>query len=377
MDRFIIIPDSFKGTMSAIEVCEIMGDAVLANNKNAQVKSIPVADGGEGTVDCFLTAMGGEKVRINAQNPFGKPMNAFFGILPDSETAIIEMAACAGLPLVEGTKDPKRATTYGVGEIILEAVSKGAKRVLIGLGGSATNDGGCGAAAAVGVRFFDKSGSRFVPTGGNLTDIDRIDASSLDSRLGQIEIIAMCDIDNPMFGENGAAYVFAPQKGADSETVKLLDEGLKHLAAIIERDLGVDVANVPGSGAAGAMGAGMLAFFNAKLQRGIDVVLDTVGFDACLRDTDIVFTGEGKFDSQSLQGKAISGISSRAKAAGVPIIVVAGAIDADIEEVYRDYVTAAFSITRMPAPFSEIRHKSKENLRFAMDNILQVLNLNN
>lgn len=375
MNKFVIVPDSFKGTMSSIEVCGIMRDAVLDSRPGAQVRCIPVADGGEGTVDCFLTAMGGERIVLEVSGPFGEPVQAFYGMLQGGSAAVIEMAACAGLPLVENNRNPMRATTYGVGQLMLDAASRGAKKLLIGLGGSATNDGGCGAAAAAGVRFYNAEGKTFVPSGGSLKDIARIDTSGLSEKLRGIEILAMCDIDNPMYGDNGAAYVFAPQKGADKEAVKALDLGLRHLAQIMRSDLGLDVADIPGSGAAGAMGAGMPAFFNAKLRRGIDVVLETVGFDDILSDADLVFTGEGKFDSQSLQGKVIYGVSKRAKAAKVPVVVVAGAIDDGVDAIYKDYVTSAFAITRTAAPLREVRHKSRENLRYAMDNILSLLYL--
>jgi glycerate kinase len=262
MKKVVLIPDSFKGTLNSKQICDIIGSKVKEHFPDCQVVSIPVADGGEGSVDCFLTALGGEKIHITAKNPYFEDMNSFYGLIDNGKTAVIEMAACAGLPLVEDRKDPRKTTTYGVGQLILDAANRGVKKIIVGLGGSSTNDGGCGAAAAVGIKFYNASGDEFVPTGGTLHEIERIDMSGKAKMLNDIEIITMCDIDNPMYGPTGAAYVFAPQKGADPEMVLLLDEGLKHLSKIIKRDLNKDLSKVPGSGAAGAMGAGMIAFFD-------------------------------------------------------------------------------------------------------------------
>jgi len=340
---------------------------------DTETVSIPVADGGEGSVECFLHADGGIKKYVSVQGVYGERMKSFYGLLADKRTAVIEMAACAGLPLAEGRLNPERTTTYGVGELLLEAARQGAKRIILGLGGSATNDGGCGAAAAAGVRFFDGLGKSFVPTGGTLGEIARIDVSGLDSALYGVKIIAMCDIDNPMYGAKGAAYVFGPQKGADEEAVRRLDSGLRRLNDVMRRDLGTDYSKLPGGAAAGAMGAGMAAFFSAKLQMGIDTVLDTVGFDRLLQRSQLVFTGEGKIDSQSLGGKVVIGVSRRAKMQNVPVISVVGAIGEGFEGAYAEGVTSIFSINREPMDFSLSRHHSKENLAVAMENIMRLV----
>ena len=260
MKKFLLIPDSFKGTMSSSEICSIMKKAILNNYNDAEVISIPVADGGEGSVDAFLTAVGGEKISVKVKGPYFEDITSFYGIIDNGKTAVIEMAACAGLPLVEDKANPCKTTTYGVGQLIANAVERGCKKIIIGLGGSCTNDGGAGAAAALGVVFTDKAGKSFVPVGGTLKDIEHIDKSKLLPALKQVEVVTMCDIDNPLFGESGAAYVFAPQKGATPEMVKELDFGLRHLDKKIQSDLNLSLSELKGAGAAGGMGCGMVAF---------------------------------------------------------------------------------------------------------------------
>jgi glycerate kinase len=375
MQKFILIPDSFKGTLSSTQICSIMKERLLYHFPNASVVSIPVADGGEGSVDCFLTALGGEKITKEVNNPFFERIESFYGLIDGGKTAVIEMAAAAGLPLVEDRKNPLTATTFGVGELIMDAANRGVKKIIVGLGGSATNDFGCGAAAACGVKFFDKDGKEFIPTGGTLIDIKKVDISSKNAILDKIEIVTMCDIDNPPFGERGAAKVFAPQKGADEKTVEFLDTGVRHLSELLEKDNGVKTSNLAGGGAAGAFGAGMVAFFNSTLKMGIEVVLDTVGFDTVLDGASVVFTGEGKLDGQSLGGKVVIGVSRAAKKKGVPVIAVVGGADRDIEPVYGEGVTAVFTINRLPEDFSISRNKSEENLRLSFDNVCRALKI--
>ncbi len=371
MKKIVLIPDSYKGTMSSAEICGIMEKSILLQFPKCEVISIPVADGGEGSVDCFLSAMKGKKVLTCAKGPYLDELNTYYGLVDNGRTAVIEMAACAGLPLVEHNKNPMMTTTYGVGQLIEKVAEKGCKKIILGLGGSCTNDGGCGAAVALGVKFLDKDGKQFIPTGGSLKDINSIDVSSVNPILKDIEISAMCDIDNPMFGKNGAAYVFSPQKGADAKMVEQLDDGLRKLAEVILHDLGVDVANMPGAGAAGAMGAGMVAFFGAKLVMGIQCVLDTVGFEKIIMGADVIFTGEGKLDTQSLRGKVVIGIAKRAKALNVPVIAVVGDVADNMTQAYEDGVSAIFSINKVAVPFEVARRTCKEDLAFTMDNILK------
>ena len=375
MKKAVLIPDSFKGTISSSDICAVMKAEILRRFPECAVVSVPVADGGEGSVDAFLTALGGVRVMLPVSGPFFEETDSFYGLIDGGETAVIEMAAAAGLPLAAGRENPLTATTFGVGELILHAAQSGVKKIILGLGGSATNDGGCGAAAACGVKFFDKDGTSFVPTGGTLSAIARIDTAGLAPSLRGVEIITMCDIDNPMYGERGAAYVFAPQKGADPDTVRVLDDGLRHLCAVMKESLGADVSALPGGGAAGAMGAGMAVFFGSKLQMGIETVLDTVGFDGMIRDADVIFTGEGKIDSQSLGGKAVIGIARRAKKQGIPVIAVVGGAEGDMQAAYDEGVSAVFSINRLPMPLSESRAYTRENLAFAMENILRLMEI--
>lgn len=374
MKKIVVIPDSFKGTLSSMEVCHLVETQISRHFPACQVVSIPVADGGEGTVEALLTAVGGTKVFETAKNPHFQDMTAHFGLLADGKIAVVETAVASGLPLVEDCKDPMTTTTYGTGQLILAAAHHGATKIVVGLGGSATNDGGCGAAAAVGVVFYDNQGQSFVPTGGTLCRIDKIDFSHIDACLQQVEIVAMCDIDNPMYGTNGASYIFGPQKGADPDTVEILDQGIQHLNQKLIEALGKDVSQIPGTGAAGAFGAGILAFFGGTLQMGIQTVLDTVQFDQVIQNADYIFTGEGKLDSQSLRGKVVLGIASRAIKQNKPVLAIVGGVsDQEVEQAYEMGVTAVFPINRLPQDLSISKHYSGENVSHTVDNILRLL----
>lgn len=375
MQNFILVPDSFKGTLSAIEVCNIMKSSIKNLYKDANIISVPVADGGEGTVDAFLYALGGEKKSVWVSDAFNEQkILAHYAMLKD-DIAVIEMAACAGLPLVKNRLEPDKTTTFGVGELIIDAINSGAKKIILGLGGSATNDGGCGMASALGVKFKDEQDQEFIPTGGTLSQIYKIDMNNIYSKIKDVEFISMCDVDNPLCGRLGASAVFAPQKGADEDMVKLLDEGLAHLAKIIKRDLHIEVKDIKGAGAAGGLGAGSIAFLQSKLTKGIDVVLDTINFDELVSKADIVFTGEGKFDSQSLHGKVVMGVANRSQKYKTPVIVVTGAIGENIQEAYNKGITAIFSINKEPMEFSKSALKSKENMILTMENILRLLKI--
>lgn len=375
MQNFILVPDSFKGTLSAIEVCNIMKSSIKNLYKDANIISVPVADGGEGTVDAFLYALGGEKKSVWVSDAFNEQkILAHYAMLKD-DIAVIEMAACAGLPLVKNRLEPDKTTTFGVGELIIDAINSGAKKIILGLGGSATNDGGCGMASALGVKFKDEQDQEFIPTGGTLSQIYKIDMNNIYSKIKDVEFISMCDVDNPLCGRLGASAVFAPQKGADEDMVKLLDEGLAHLAKIIKRDLHIEVKDIKGAGAAGGLGAGSIAFLQSKLTKGIDVILDTINFDELVSKADIVFTGEGKFDSQSLHGKVVMGVANRSQKYKTPVIVVTGAIGENIQEAYNKGITAIFSINKEPMEFSKSALKSKENMILTMENILRLLKI--
>jgi glycerate 2-kinase len=370
--KFVIIPDSFKGTMSSSEICTIMEAQIKTYYPDAKIVSLPVADGGEGSVDALLAAMSGKKVFIRAKNPYMEDIDGFYGVT-ENGTAIIEMAACAGLPLVEDNQHPDKATTYGVGQLMVHAATHGCKKIIVGLGGSCTNDAGAGAAVATGIKFKDKNGLEFLPTGDTLGNIAKIDLSGQCPQLKAAEIIAMCDIDNPFYGITGAAHVFGPQKGATPVMVELLDDGLKKLSETIKAELCIDISKVPGSGAAGGMGGGMLAFFNAKLQRGIETNLDAVDFDALAKDADLVFSGEGKIDPQSLRGKVVIGVACRTKKLGVPLIAIVGDIGDDIQSAYDMGVSAIFSINRVAVDFNQAKQRCKSDLALTMDNLMRLM----
>lgn len=371
MNKFLLIPDSFKGTMSSMEICSLLEEKIQEYYPAAEIHSIPVADGGEGSVDCFLQALGGEKVIVTTNNPFFEPIDSYYGLVDNGRTAVIEMAASAGLPLIEDRKDPLKASTFGVGELILHAARKGVSKIIMGLGGSCTNDGGCGAACAVGIRFLDEAGNSFIPTGGTLHRIQQLDLSQIDPMIKSIEFVTMCDIDNPMYGPTGAAAIFGPQKGATPEEIELLDAGIQHLSQIIKQTMGLDLAFVPGTGAAGAMGAGMAAFFHSRLQMGIQTILDTVQFEELAAGTDMIFTGEGKLDSQSLRGKVVIGVARRAKALGVPVTALVGDIGDDMEAAYDEGVSAIFSINRVAVDFPVAKLRSRQDLSLTIDNLMR------
>ena len=371
MKKIAVVSDSFKGSLTSSEICDIVAAQAQAFFPACEVVGLPVADGGEGTVDSFLECLAGEKVSVEVSGPYLERVPSFYGRF--GETAIIEMAAAAGLPLVGERMNPSMTTTYGVGELMRHALEHGAQKIILALGGSATNDGGCGAAAAMGTRFFDAAGEQFVPVGGTLSRIARIDNAETKRLLHGVEVVAMCDIDNPMHGQRGAAYVFSPQKGADTEMVRLLDAELVALDQTITRELGLRVAEIPGAGAAGAMGAGAVAFFGAVLKPGIETVLDTVRFEERIAGADFVITGEGKLDSQSLRGKVVIGVSRRAKQLGIPVFAVVGDVGDDIDEAYREGVTAIFSTNHLAIPFSEAKKRSALDYRLTIENLFRAL----
>lgn len=371
MRKVILIPDSFKGTMSSSDICQIMRSVILEHYPDCEVVSIPVADGGEGSVDAFLDAVGGEKVYKEVTGPYpGEKVQGYYGILPDN-VAVIEMAAAAALPMVGERKNPAKTTTYGVGELMIDAARKGVRKIILGLGGSATNDAACGLASACGISFYNAKGEKFTPLGESMDEVARIDTSTMDEELKKIEIVTMCDIDNPFYGPEGAPAIYGPQKGADEEMVKVLDQKMRVLSEVMKRDCGVDVQSIPGSGAAGGMGGGMAAYFKSKLQMGIETVLETVHFDDLLEGTDFVYTGEGKIDGQSLRGKVVIGVARKAKAKGVKVIAIVGDIGDDIENAYKEGVTGIFSTNRVAVPYKEARPRAKSDLRLTVDNLLR------
>lgn len=369
MRKIVVVSDSFKGSLSSLDISKIALESVPRFFPECKVISFPVADGGEGTVDSVLEMRKDERVLVEVTGPWNEKVSAAYARI--GHAAVIEMAAAAGLPMVEERLDPSGTTTYGVGELIKHAVINGAKDLILGLGGSCTNDAGCGCAAALGVKFLDEEKNEFIPTGRSLSKIVGYDTSAADKLLEDVKITAMCDVDNPLFGENGASYIFAPQKGADAEMVGLLDAQLRYIAELVKKKLNRDVADLPGAGAAGGLGFGVMAFMKGELRSGINVILDLADFDNVISDCDLVITGEGRLDSQSFRGKVISGIAKRTSAKNVPLVAIVGDVQDDAYEAYDIGVTAIFSINRRAIPFSEAVQRSRQNYIRTFEDVLR------
>ncbi len=349
--RILIAPDSFKGTLTAREVCDIIGEAFKEVIPDCEITKLPAADGGEGLCACLHDILGGERLCAEVCGVFpDSRITAEYVILPD-KTAVVEMAACAGLPLAGERKNPLKTTTYGVGELLLDAKKNGAKKILLGLGGSATNDCGAGMAAALGWKFLDENAKEFIPVGESLINIRKIEKTETDYSL---PVTAACDVTNPLFGKNGAAFVFAPQKGADAEAVDLLDRGLQNIADVIYRDLGLSVAEKAGAGAAGGMGAGVHAFLSASLKSGANILLDAANFEKKCQNADLVVTGEGRLDSQSADGKVISCVALRAEKLGKRVIAVCGSKGDGAEKISGCGIEKAYFAVNVDKSFAEI-----------------------
>lgn len=334
--RVLIAPDKFKGTLTAVQAAEAVETGWRRAVPEVDADLAPMADGGEGTLDTLVQAMGGRRVRRRVPGPLGDPVEAEFGLVdgPAGSMAVVEMARASGLGLVsESRRDPKRASTGGTGELILEAAWAGARTILVCVGGSATNDGGAGMAQALGVRLLDDRGQPLPPGGAALLRLSRIDATGLDPAVRRCRVVAATDVDNPLTGPMGASAVYGPQKGATPADVGLLDRALAHLAAVIYRDLGIDVRDMPGAGAAGGLGAGLLSFLGARVRPGVDVVMEAVRLEERMEDADVVVTGEGKLDRQSLSGKVAAGVLRLARMNRVPSVVLCGRSEIELEGV--------------------------------------------
>lgn len=358
MKRIIIAPDSFKGTLSAIEVCNIIAGEAKKLCPEAELICIPMSDGGEGMCSSYLSLIGGKRYSVTVTGPKGAPVEAEFGILPDG-SAVMEMASCAGLPLMDGKLNPLKATTHGVGELIVHIASQGCRKLLLGLGGSATNDCGIGMAAALGYRFLDAGGREVAPMAENLGKVEKI---ILPAVLPDIQVRAACDVDNPLCGQRGAAAVFGPQKGLRPEQIAPHNEAMAHFARVIKRDLGRDVAELPGAGAAGGLGAGVLAFLDGELTPGIELLLDSVGFDELLDTAELVITGEGRLDGQSMAGKVPVGVSRRAKAKAVPCIALAGCLGRGAELCLEEGISAYYACGPAGRDMEELRDCCRREL---------------
>ena len=349
--KIVIAPDSFKECLDAFAVAEAVAAGLRrAGVRDEDIVRRPLADGGDGLLHVLHHALGGQIRTARVCGPLGKPVNASFGLLDDGSTAVIEMAQAAGLHLTPVKKrDPRITTTRGVGELMRHAIDSGAQRIIVGLGGSATNDGGAGMAAALGIRFKDSQGRDLPPGGAALSRLASVDMSGRDTRLDAVEVAAACDVSNPLCGRNGASYVYAPQKGATPDMVKQLDAALRQYARVLKKERRVDVNALPGGGAAGGLAAGLAAFTGATLRSGVELVCDAYGdLDALIRDADIVISGEGAVDGQSAQGKVIAGLAQKARAHNTPLVVIAGKVGNDLDALYKAGVTAALPITPEP-----------------------------
>lgn len=352
--RIIVAPDSFKGSLSAGDAVDAIAEGVYRADPGIEVDLIPLADGGEGTAETMVHATDGRIIRVPATDPFGMRIESYFGMLGDGHTAVVEMAAASGLVLVsEDKRNPMHTTSFGTGELIHAALDAGCTRLILAIGGSATNDGGVGAIQALGGRFLKADGSEAGYGGYDLRRLARIDLSGLDQRLKDIEVVTACDVDNPLTGEHGASVVFGPQKGADADMVAELDAGLHNLAEVIRRDVGVDVEHIPGAGAAGGMGAASVAFLGARLLPGIEIVLDAVRFADRIRGASLIITGEGKVDEQTLRGKVVIGVQRRAESMRIPVLILAGAVDEEGYELSKLSDASVFSIAPGPITYAQ------------------------
>ncbi|PKM61736.1 MAG: glycerate kinase [Firmicutes bacterium HGW-Firmicutes-21] len=370
--KFIIAIDSYKGSLTSIQACGAAKQAILSVFRDAEIITVPIADGGEGTATAFYHAFGGRMEKVTVTSPDFTNISASYAILPDN-TAVIEMAEASGLTLVRGEKNAGEATSLGTGELIRDALGKGCRSFIIGLGGSATNDGGAGALAALGVKFLDKQGNPIKPNGNGLCKLYTIDTDGLVPELAESVFTIACDVENTLCGENGASHIYGEQKGASGNDIIRLDDNLYHYAKSVEKTTGRDILGIKGGGAAGGMCAGLMGFLNAETQSGIKLLLERIKFKELITDADYIFSGEGKADAQTANGKVIIGIADYTKQAGKPLIVVAGQLADGYECIFEKGVTAAFSTTHYAEPFEQIKHRAEKDLSDTVKNICRII----
>ena len=372
--KIVIAPDSYKESLSALEVATQIELGFKEIFPDAEYVKVPMADGGEGTVQAMVEATQGRQVDVVVTDPLGQRITGFYGLTGDGRTAMIEMAAASGLALVPpAQRNPNITTSYGTGELIIAALDAGARHLILGIGGSATNDGGAGMLQALGVQLLDAHGVELARGGAPLALLVRIDMTGLDKRLAECQIEVACDVDNPLTGERGASAIFGPQKGAMPDMVQSLDAGLKHFAAIIERDLGVAVDAVAGAGAAGGMGAAMMAFLKGQLRPGCEIIARAVGLEAAVRDADLVITGEGRIDQQTIFGKTPFGVATVAKQFGKPVIGIAGGLGTNAQVVHEHGIDAIFSVLSRICTLQDALAEAEHNVRSSARNIAAVL----
>ncbi|EOV9626595.1 glycerate kinase [Cronobacter sakazakii] len=376
LKKIVIAPDSFKESLSAMDVAKAIEAGFREIYPQAHYVCVPMADGGEGTVEAMVAATGGQIITTPVTAPLGNKVDGFFGLLGDGETAVVEMAAASGLHLVPtAQRDPRITTSYGTGELILAALERGVKAIIIGIGGSATNDGGAGMMQALGARFLDGEGRELAPGGAALARLERLDLSALDPRLAQVNVTAACDVDNPLCGEKGASAVFGPQKGATPAMVTELDAALRRFGEQLEAATGKAIISAPGAGAAGGMGAALLGMLNAELRPGIEIVIESLGLAQAVRDADLVITGEGRLDSQSIHGKTPVGVARVAKQFQRPVVAIAGSLTPDYQIVHEHGIDAAFSVIDRIVTLQEALDDAERNLRVTARNVAALWHL--
>ena len=373
--KIVIAPDSFKESLTAMEVAGAIEAGFREVFPGAVYVKLPVADGGEGTVQAMIDASGGRRVTLDVTGPLGEPVQAFYGLMGDGVTAVIEMAAASGLEQVPAARrNPLHTTSFGTGQLIRHALDAGARRFVLGIGGSATNDGGAGMLQALGGRLLDAQGAELARGGAALAALERIDVSGLDARIADCAFDVACDVNNPLVGPQGASAVFGPQKGATPDMVEQLDRNLRRYAEVIARDLGQQVADVPGAGAGGGMGAAMLVFLKGRLRPGSEIVTAAVGLDAAVADADLVVTGEGRIDGQTIQGKTPVGVARVAQRHGKPVIAIAGSLSPGAEAVYGHGIAAVFGAVSRPCTVDEAMAAAAANVRAAARNVASAIN---
>lgn len=374
--KIVIAPDSYKESLSAEEVASAIEKGFLRVFPDANIIKVPLADGGEGTVDSFISNVGGRRIFHSVTGPLGSETDSFFGVLSNQTTAVIEMAAASGLNLIKSRdRNPWLTTTYGTGELIKAALDLGIRHIIIGLGGSATNDGGMGMLQALGVKFLDLEGIELKQGGGELGKLTHIDLSCCDDRLKDTRFQVICDVDNPLCGPQGASYFFGPQKGATQDMFESLDNNLAHYAQIVHQTTGIDILDTKGAGAAGGMGAAFLGILKQRLLPGVEVIMESVGFDKNLADSTLVITGEGCIDAQTVCGKAPIGVARAAKKHGIPVIVIAGSTGVDVERVYQYGIDAVYSVINSACSLEDAYQLAKYNTEFVAMNIAKTLSL--
>ncbi|MGE5678561.1 MAG: glycerate kinase [Pseudomonadota bacterium] len=371
--KILFAPDSFKGTMSSIKVIELLKDAASKHFTPLETVDVPIADGGEGTVDSLKIATGGEYRHKVVSGPLGQPVKAMYGII-NGDTAVIEMAQASGITLIKDEeRNPLLTTTYGTGELIKEALDLGIRKFIVGIGGSATNDGGIGAAQALGISFLDDSGKEVGYGGQQLSKISKILVNKIDPRIKESSFIVICDVSNPLTGESGATAVYGPQKGATKEMLEILESGMKNYASVIKDTIGQDIDKMPGAGAAGGLGAALMAFFGARLKPGIETILEIVNFDKLLEGVDLVITGEGRIDGQSVYGKVPVGVASHCRKKGIKVVAIVGSMGQKAENTYEFGIDSIMTAINKDMELREALSRSEELLKDAADRMFRMI----